>query len=158
MKDWLDTKELAEHLGNTRGAASNLIKKYQAQLEKHLRFETFPRKKIFISKEGVVVLATLRGGSGRPMELTSIITKQHIAEKAIEAVTPSDDPLIAQLQMSIGLLFTRRTRSRVLGSIYLLGLSYESMRKYYFNSKQISKEQWRQLYTERADADVILRT
>lgn len=32
------------------------------------------------------------------------------------------------------------------------------MRKYFHNSKQINVEQWKQLFAERADADVILRT
>lgn len=107
--EWLTAKQAAEHLKIMPRTYRRLLIRYAQNLTAYLKVQKsrgYTGTTTYISKAGLIVLSTIKNNSRKgaintPLQITN--AKQQIAEKAIEAVTLSDDPMIRQMQQSIEL-------------------------------------------------------
>lgn len=117
--EWLSPKQAAAYLRITTSPYRKLLKAYSGNLEGHLKTKKSSGRTgqtTFISKQGLIVLATIKDSS-RNGATDAHSAKQQIAEKAIEAVTLSDDPLIRQMQREIELRKQQIEQEKRIGSV-----------------------------------------
>jgi len=99
-QEWLTSGDVASYFKISLPNASRLLRRHALSLARYIKVTASQRgqNKYYITREGLVVLANVKNTTKQ--SLTSMINgKQQIVETAIEAVTPSDDPVIRQLQM-----------------------------------------------------------